>query len=104
MPTPLDLLRLSEDLRQKKEELFNGQMSKEQLKDRVVMQARKKMNLLASAHAFGQSHDLMSEISSQLRPRIFCSKMFRAAERYQEKYLTNPSCHPLLQSCLNQSS
>ena len=65
MPTPLDLLRLSEDLRQKKEELFNGQISKEQLKDRVVMQARKKMNLLASAHAFGQSHDLMSEISRE---------------------------------------
>ena len=41
MPTPLDLLRLSEDLRLKKEELFNGQISKEQLKDRVVMQARK---------------------------------------------------------------
>lgn len=64
MPTPLDLLRLSEDLRQKKEELFNGQISKEQLKDRSDA-GKKKMNLLASAHAFGQSHDLMSEISRE---------------------------------------
>lgn len=65
MPTPLEVLKLLDSLKQKKEELSNQPQSSEYYKARVINEARRKMNTLALAHAFGQSHDLMAPLSKE---------------------------------------